>query len=169
MPDSSVDQDTSFMRMALDLAARATAVGEVPIAALLVQGSEVLASSHNFRETWQDPTAHAELIVIREAAQRSGTWRLLDTTLYVTVEPCPMCLGAAILARIPRLVYGTRDAKAGACGSVLDFSRNPRLNHQIAVTGCILEEESQAVLQKFFRGLRSDGQPVERRHDTDPS
>ncbi|MDF0644497.1 MAG: tRNA adenosine(34) deaminase TadA [Nitrospira sp.] len=157
MPDSSADQDTHFMRMALALAACATAVGEVPIAAVLVQGTEVLASSHNFRESWQDPTAHAELIIIREAAKRSGTWRLLDTTLYVTVEPCPMCLGAVILARIPRVVYGARDAKGGACGSVLDFTDNPRLNHHVAVTGRVLEEESQALLQEFFRGLRSAG------------
>lgn len=155
MPDSSADQDAHFMRMALALAARGTAVGEVPIAAVLVQGVEVLASSHNFRETWQDPTAHAELIVIREAAKLSGTWRLLDTTLYVTVEPCPMCLGAVILARIPRVVFGARDVKAGACGSVLDFADNPRLNHQVAVTGRVLEEQSQALLQEFFRGLRS--------------
>jgi len=157
MSDSSVDQDTYFMRTALALAAQATAIGEVPIAAVLVQGSEVIASSHNFRETWQDPTAHAELIAIREAAKRCGTWRLLDTTLYVTVEPCPMCLGAVILARIPRLVFGARDAKAGACGSVLDFSRNSRLNHQVTVTGCVLEEDSQALLKDFFRGLRSEG------------
>ncbi|BFU96645.1 MAG: tRNA-specific adenosine deaminase [Nitrospira sp.] len=145
------------MRMALALAARATAVGEVPIAAVLVQGMEVLASSHNFRESWQDPTAHAELIAIREAAKLSGTWRLLDTTLYVTVEPCPMCLGAVILARIPRVVFGASDPKAGACGSVLDFTSNPRLNHHVAVTGRVLEAESQALLQKFFRGLRNAG------------
>lgn len=157
MPDSSVDQDAHFMRMALALAARATAVGEVPIAAVLVQGMEVLASSHNFRESWQDPTAHAELIAIREAAKLSGTWRLLDTTLYVTVEPCPMCLGAVILARIPRVVFGASDPKAGACGSVLDFTSNPRLNHHVAVTGRVLEAESQALLQKFFRGLRNAG------------
>jgi tRNA(adenine34) deaminase len=158
MPDSSVDQDVHFMRMALAIAARAPAVGEVPIAAVLVQDVSVLASSHNFRETWQDPTAHAELIVIREAAKISGTWRLLDTTLYVTVEPCPMCLGAIILARIPRVVFGARDTKAGACGSVLDFTRNSRLNHHVAVTGRVLEEESQALLQEFFRELRSEGQ-----------
>jgi len=167
MPDSSVEQDAHFMRTALALAARATTVGEVPIAAVLVQGAEVLASSHNFRETWQDPTAHAELIAIREAAKRCGTWRLLDTTLYVTVEPCPMCLGAVILARIPRVVFGARDPKAGACGSVLDFSRNPRLNHQVAVTGCVLEEECQALLKEFFRGLRSEGHAAESRRQSD--
>ena len=157
MPDSSVDQDVHFMRMALAIAARAAAAGEVPIGALLVQDASVLASSHNFREAWQDPTAHAELIVIREAAKLSGTWRLLDMTLYVMVEPCSMCLGAIILARIPRVVFGARDAKAGACGSVLDFTRDTRLNHQVAVTGRVLEEESQALLQEFFRGLRSQG------------
>lgn len=155
MPDSSADQDVHFMRMALAIAARAPAAGEVPIAAVLAQDVSVLASSHNFREAWQDPTAHAELIVIREAAKVSGTWRLLNTTLYVTVEPCPMCLGAIILARIPRVVFGARDTKAGACGSVLDFTRNSRLNHHVAVTGGVLEEESQALLQEFFRELRS--------------
>lgn len=157
MPDSSVDQDVHFMRMALAIAARAAAAGEVPIGALLVQDASVLASAHNFREAWQDQTAHAELIVIREAAKLSRTWRLLDMTLYVTVEPCPMCLGAIILARIPRVVFGARDAKAGACGSVLDFTRDTRLNHQVAVTGRVLEEESQALLQEFFRELRSQG------------
>jgi tRNA(adenine34) deaminase len=157
MPDSSVDQDVHFMRMALAIATRAAAAGEVPIGALLVQDTSVLASAHNFREAWQDPTAHAELIVIREAAKLSRTWRLLDMTLYVTVEPCPMCLGAIILARIPRVVFGARDAKAGACGSVLDFTRDTRLNHQVAVTGRVLEEESQALLQEFFRELRSQG------------
>lgn len=142
------------MRVALEEAARATAIGEVPIAALVVQGDRILAQTHNYRELWQDPTAHAEIIAIRAAATSLGSWRLLDTTLYVTLEPCTMCIGAIILARIPRIVFGARDPKAGACGSVFDLSSEPKLNHRVSVTGGVLEQESQALLQKFFRELR---------------
>lgn len=142
------------MRVALEEAARASAMGEVPIAAVIVHQSRVVACSHNHRETWQDPTAHAEVIAIRAAAQQLKTWRLVDSTLYVTVEPCAMCLGAIILARIPRVVYGAADPKAGACGSVFDFTREPRLNHRVCAIGCVLEGESQAMIQAFFRGLR---------------
>jgi len=113
------------MRMALEEAGRARELGEVPIGALVVQGDRILAHTHNYRELWQDPTAHAEIIAIRTAATALGSWRLLDTTLYVTLEPCVMCIGAIILARIPRLVFGARDPKAGACGSVLDLSSEP--------------------------------------------
>ena len=142
------------MRVALEEAARATELGEVPIAALVVQGDRILAQTHNYRELWQDPTAHAEIIAIRAAATSLGSWRLLDTTLYVTLEPCTMCIGAIILARIPRIVFGARDPKAGACGSVFDLSSEPKLNHRVSVTGGVLEQESQALLQKFFRELR---------------
>ena len=144
------------MRVALEEAAHATAVGEVPIAALLVHKGAMLTRSHNYRETWQDPTAHAEMIVIREAAKELRSWRLTDTTLYVTLEPCAMCLGAIILARIPRVVFGARDPKAGACGSVMDFTNEPRLNHRVEVAGGILEEESQALLKQFFQRLRAE-------------
>jgi tRNA(adenine34) deaminase len=149
------------MRLALDQAMQSAAAGEVPIGAVLVQQGSVLAQSHNHRETWQDPTAHAEMIVIREAARALRQWRLIDTTLFVTLEPCAMCLGAILLARIPRLVFGARDPKAGACGSVLDFSSDPRLNHRVEVMGGVLEEESQQMLSKFFQGLRT--QPLDRR------
>ena len=149
------------MRLALDQAMQSSAAGEVPIGAVLVQQGSVLAQSHNHRETWQDPTAHAEMIVIREAARALRQWRLIDTTLFVTLEPCAMCLGAILLARIPRLVFGARDPKAGACGSVLDFSSDPRLNHQVEVIGGVLEEESQQMLSKFFQELRT--QPLDRR------
>ncbi len=142
------------MRVALEEAARATAIGEVPIAALVVQGDRILAQTHNYRELWQDPTAHAEIIAIRTAATALGSWRLLDTTLYVTLEPCTMCIGAIILARIPRIVFGAWDPKAGACGSVFDLSSEPKLNHRVSVTVGVLEQESQALLQKFFRELR---------------
>ena len=143
------------MRMALEEAARAPAVGEVPIAALIVQNSQVLAQTHNYRELWQDPTAHAEVIAIRAAAIALGTWRLTDTTLYVTVEPCSMCIGAIILARISRVVFGAWDPKAGACGSVFDFTNEPRLNHHVEILGGLLEQESQALIQQFFRQLRT--------------
>jgi len=143
------------MRMALEEASRAPAVGEVPIAALIVQNSQVLAQTHNYRELWQDPTAHAEVIAIRAAAIALGTWRLTDTTLYVTVEPCSMCIGAIILARISRVVFGAWDPKAGACGSVFDFTNEPRLNHHVEILGGLLEQESQALIQQFFRQLRT--------------
>ena len=148
-------EDLTFMRMALEEAARAPAVGEVPIAAVVVRGDQILAQAHNYRELWQDPTAHAEIIAIRAAATTLGTWRLTDTTLYVTVEPCTMCIGAIILARIPRVVFGARDPKAGACGSVFDLTNEPRLNHRVEVLGGLLEQESQTLIQQFFRQLRT--------------
>ena len=155
MPGDERAQDLTFMRMALDEAARAPAVGEVPIAALIVQDSQILAQAHNCRELWQDPTAHAEIIAIRAAAIALGTWRLTDTTLYATVEPCSMCIGAIILARIPRVVFGAWDPKGGACGSVFDLTNEPRLNHRIEVLGGLLEQESQTLIQQFFRQLRT--------------
>ena len=148
------NQDLAFMRVALEEAARAPTIGEVPIAAVVVRGSQILAQAHNYRELWQDPTAHAEIIAIRTAATALGTWRLTETTLYVTVEPCSMCIGAIILARVSRVVFGAWDAKAGACGSVFDLPSEPKLNHRVAVTGGVLEQESQALLQKFFKELR---------------
>ena len=145
----------ALMRVALEQASQSAAVGEVPIGALLVHEGAILAQSHNLRESRQDPTAHAEMIVIREAAKTLGRWRLIDTTLVVTLEPCAMCLGAMILARIPRLVFGARDPKAGACGSVLDFAADPRLNHRVEVLGGVLADESQQMLSKFFQELRA--------------
>jgi tRNA(adenine34) deaminase len=148
-------QDLTFMRMALEEAAKASDVDEVPIAALIVQDSRVLAQAHNYRELWQDPTAHAEVIAIRAAATALGTWRLTDTTLYATVEPCSMCIGAIILARVSRVVFGAWDPKAGACGSVFDLTNEPRLNHRVEIVGGLLEAESQTLLQQFFRQLRT--------------
>ena len=147
-------QDLIFMRAALEEAAKAPAVGEVPIAAVIVHDGRVLALAHNYRELWQDPTAHAEVIAIRAAATALGTWRLTDTTIYVTVEPCSMCIGAIILARMSRVVFGAWDQKAGACGSLFNLPSEPKLNHRVAVTGGILEQESQALIQKFFKELR---------------
>jgi len=154
VPEDERAQDLTFMQMALEEAARAADIGEVPIAALIVQDGRVLAQAHNYRELWQDPTAHAEVIAIRAAATALGTWRLTDTTLYVTVEPCSMCIGAIILARVSRVVFGAWDQKAGACGSLFDLPSEPKLNHRVAVTGGILEQQSQALIQKFFKNLR---------------
>ena len=148
------NRDLEYMNLALEQARKAAAQGEVPIGAVLVRDDQVLTQAHNFRETWQDPTAHAEMVAIREAATQSGSWRLTDTTLYVTLEPCAMCIGAIILARIPRLVFGALDPKAGACGSVLHVPAEQRLNHRVEVIGGILEQESQELLQAFFKNLR---------------
>ncbi|HZN43740.1 MAG TPA: tRNA adenosine(34) deaminase TadA [Nitrospiraceae bacterium] len=155
MIDPTTTSDSLFMRAALEQAACAAALAEVPIGAVLVHQGAVVAQAHNFRERWQDPTAHAETIVIREAAKALGRWRLTNTTLYVTLEPCAMCLGAVILARIPRLVFAAKDPKAGACGSVLDFASHPRLNHRVTVLGGILEGESQRMLTDFFQAIRA--------------
>jgi len=150
------DKDLEYMRLALEQAGLAPALGEVPIGAVLVQDGQVLAQVHNFREAWQDPTAHAEIVAIREAASRLGTWRLTGATLYVTVEPCSMCAGAIIQSRISRLVFGARDPKAGACGSVFNLPEERRLNHKVEVSGGVLERESQELIQTFFRRLRDD-------------
>ena len=143
-----------YMRHALDEARLAAAAGEVPIGAVLVVNEAVVARAHNRREVWQDPTAHAELIAIREASAHLRAWRLVGSTLYVTMEPCAMCIGAAILARVERVVFGVRDPKGGACGSVLNIPEERRLNHRLDVVGGVLEEESRALLQEFFKNLR---------------
>ncbi len=152
-------QDETFMRMALEQAALAPAQGEVPIAALLVHDGEVLALAHNLRETRQDPTAHAEIVVIQEAAEKLGTWRLIDCTLYVTLEPCPMCAGAIVQSRIARTVFGAWDPKAGACGSLMDIPAEPRLNHRVQITGGVLADESAQLLQNFFQLRRKSIEP----------
>jgi tRNA(adenine34) deaminase len=142
------------MRIALEEARLAAAAKEVPVGAILVAEGTVVARAHNRREAWQDPTAHAELIAIREAASHLGSWRLGGSALYVTMEPCAMCIGAAILARVERVVFGAWDAKAGACGSLLNIPEERRLNHRIEIVGGVLEEESRDLLKEFFRGLR---------------
>ena len=144
----------AHMKLALDEARLAAAAGEAPIGAILVVDGTVVARAHNRREVWQDPTAHAELIAIREASAQLRAWRLVGSTLYVTMEPCAMCIGAAILARVERVVFGAWDPKSGACGSVLNIPEERRLNHRIEVVGGVLEEESRALLQEFFKGLR---------------
>ncbi len=146
--------DEAFMHEALRQAEQAASEGEVPVGAILVHEKTIVASGRNARERQQDPTAHAELIVIREAAEQLQSWRLTGTTLYVTLEPCLMCAGAMLQARIPRLVFSAWDPKAGACGSLFAIHQDTRLNHQIAVTHGILENESRDLLQRFFQRLR---------------
>jgi tRNA(adenine34) deaminase len=147
-------RDEYFMRLAIREAERALAHDDVPVGAVVIHGGELIGAGHNERELRQDPTAHAETIAIREAARALGSWRLLDTVLYVTLEPCAMCAGALVLARIPRVVYGTTDPKAGAAGSVLDVLAEPRLNHRPDVAGGLLAAESAELLQAFFRSRR---------------
>ncbi|MEK6697457.1 MAG: tRNA adenosine(34) deaminase TadA [Nitrospirota bacterium] len=150
--------DEDFMGLALAEAEKAAARGETPVGAVLVIGGEVIAAAHNMRETWQDPTAHAESIVLRETSAQLSRWRLQDATVYVTLEPCLMCAGALVLARVGRLVYGCRDARAGALGSVYDVVRDGRLNHVYRITPGVLEAECRAVLQGFFEKLRKNSQ-----------
>jgi tRNA(adenine34) deaminase len=156
MNKESYKTDEDFMHMALAEAEKAAASGETPVGAVLVIAGEVISMAHNMRETWQDPTAHAESIVLREATARLGRWRLPDATLYVTLEPCLMCAGALVLARIDRLVYGCRDPKAGALGSVYDVVRDGRLNHVYRITPGVLEAECRKVLTGFFQKLRAE-------------
>jgi tRNA(adenine34) deaminase len=147
-------RDEYFMRLALREAERALGHDDVPVGAVLVRGGEVIGAGHNERELREDPSAHAEMIAIREGARTLGSWRLLDTVLYVTLEPCAMCAGAIVLGRIPRVVYGAVDPKAGAAGSVLDILAEPRLNHRAEVAGGLLEEECAELLRAFFRSRR---------------
>jgi tRNA(adenine34) deaminase len=154
MSDRFFPRDEYFMRLALREAGQALKHGDVPIGAVAVHAGEVIGAGHNEREARQDPTAHAELLALREAAREVGSWRVLETVLYVTLEPCAMCAGAIVLARIPRVVYGAADPKAGAAGSVLDVLGEPRLNHRPEVTGGLLALECGALLSEFFASRR---------------
>ena len=147
----------SWMRRALDQAHRAFEAEEVPVGAEIVYEGRVIGEGHNQRETLQDPTAHAEMIAMSQAAQTLGSWRLTDCTLYVTLEPCPMCAGAIVQARIPHVVYGTADPKAGACHTLFHLTDDPRLNHRATVVGRVLEQESRELLQQFFAIQRGKG------------
>ncbi|MDP2182065.1 MAG: tRNA adenosine(34) deaminase TadA [Actinomycetota bacterium] len=149
-----VHADETFMALALDEARHAGDLGEVPIGALVVCEGAIVSRGHNRREIDHDPAGHAEFLAIREAAAKLGRWRLSDCTVYVTLEPCPMCAGLMHQARIDRLVYGTTDPKAGAVGTLYDLSNDERLNHRFAVTSGILAEESSALLKGFFESLR---------------
>jgi tRNA(adenine34) deaminase len=154
MSERFFPRDDYFMRLALREADRALEHEDVPIGAVLVGDGEVVATAHNERELRQDPTAHAEIIALRDAAAAMGTWRLLDTVLYVTLEPCAMCAGAIVLARVPRVVFGASDPKAGACGSVLDILGEARLNHRPDVAGGLLAGECGGLLSAFFASRR---------------
>ncbi|MBI2413356.1 MAG: nucleoside deaminase [Deltaproteobacteria bacterium] len=147
--------DTLFMGEALKDARKALKKGEVPIGAVLVVEGKVVSRGHNERETKHDPSAHAELIAIRKASRKLGSWRLSGATLYVTLEPCLMCIGAIVLARIDRLVFGAFDPKAGAVGSLYDVSKDKRLNHRVEVTTGVMGEESGRLLKGFFSDLRA--------------
>ena len=144
-----------YMRMALELAGQAFEEGEVPVGAVIVQGDRVLASARNEREALRDPTAHAEMIAITQAAAALGNWRLEGCTLYVTLEPCPMCAGAIVQARIPRVVYGAIDPKAGAVRSLYRLLEDPRLNHRAEVVEGVLGDECGQLLTQFFQSKRA--------------
>lgn len=154
MPATSNDE--RFMRLALDEARLALETGDVPIGAVAVLNGAVIGRGHNRREADGDPTAHAEMLALQEAARHVGHWRLDGVTLYCTLEPCCMCAGAMVLARLPRLVYGALDPKAGCAGSIVDVLRHPKLNHRVDVDLGLLADESSALLQTFFRDLRGD-------------
>jgi tRNA(adenine34) deaminase len=143
-----------WMSRAISEARKAESKDEVPIGCVIVRDGRIIARGHNLRETAQDPAAHAEMIAIRKAARKLGSWRLLDTTLYVTLEPCTMCMGAIILARIPKVVFGCYDPKGGAAGSLYDLSNDSRLNHTVELVSRILEDECSGLLTVFFSALR---------------
>ena len=148
------------MSLALDEAAKAGEHGDVPIGAILTRGDDVLAAAGNERELRGDPTAHAEVLALRAASEAIGSWRLSGTTMYVTLEPCPMCAGALVLGRVARLVYGPQDPRAGAAYSLYNVVQDPRLNHTVEITTGVLEEDCAALLHAFFRDRRGDGPQV---------
>jgi tRNA(adenine34) deaminase len=147
-------RDEYFMRLALREAERSMEHDDVPVGCVIAHEGEVIAAAPNERELRGDPTAHCEVLALREAAEKLGSWRVLDTVLYVTLEPCAMCAGAIVLARVPRVVFGAWDPKAGAAGSVLDVLAEPKLNHRPDVSGGLLAEECGALLSSFFSGRR---------------
>ena len=147
--------DSFYMQEALKEAALAEEFAEVPIGAVIVHDGRIVGRGHNLRETSNDPTTHAEMIAIRQAAEKLGSWRLLNCTLYVTLEPCVMCMGAIILARIPQLVYGCRDPRVGAVGSIYNFAEDERFNHKVEVREGVMQEECSIQLSSFFKKLRA--------------
>lgn len=149
------ERDIKFMREAVKEAYKAAEKLEVPVGAVVVEGDQVIARGHNLRERLGDPTAHAEILALREAALRLGSWRLNGCTLYVTMEPCPMCAGAAIQGRLDRIVFGAFDPKAGAAGSCVDLLGETCFNHQVEVTGGVFEEKCVQIVKNFFSKLRS--------------
>jgi len=150
------ETDERFMRMAIEAAKIAQDNGDVPIGAVIIHKDQVIAKAYNQREQLNDPTAHAEIIAMTQAAAALESWRLASCTIYVTLEPCPMCAGALVLARIDRLVYGCADPKAGACGSLYNIVQDSRLNHRLDVTSGVLENECSQLLQDFFKLRRTE-------------
>ena len=155
--------DEQWMRAAIDEAKLAEGKGEVPVGAVIVHDGAIIGRGHNLRELSQDPTTHAEMIAIREAARALGSWRLIDTTLYVTLEPCPMCAGALVNARVPRVVWGCNDPKAGATETLYTIGSDPRLNHRFECVPGVLGDECSALLTGFFTAIRSKNGPPKRR------
>jgi tRNA(adenine34) deaminase len=155
IPDQTT-LDQRYMRMAMDQAAIAEANGDVPIGAVIVHEARIVAKAYNQRQQLNDPTAHAEIIALTQAAEAVGNWRLEGCTIYVTLEPCPMCAGALVLARIDRLVFGTNDPKAGACGSLYNIVQDTRLNHRVPTTSGVLMEDCKSQLQAFFLRRRQE-------------
>ena len=159
MTNGDRDSNDRFMLEALKEARKALALDEVPVGAVITQGNEIIARAHNLRETRQDATAHAELLAIKRACKVLGTWRLTGCNLYVTLEPCPMCAGAIVLARLDKVVVGARDPKAGACGSILDIIGDPRLNHQPEMAEGVLPTKCGDLLRQFFKQKRTRSKP----------
>ena len=155
--DNLLQPHDRFMKAALEQARIAFEAGEVPVGAVVVQHDRIIAEAHNQREMLKDPTAHAEMIAITQAAEALGSWRLIDCTLYVTLEPCPMCAGAVVQARIPVVIYGAADPKAGAAHTLFNITSDVRLNHQAVVVGGVLQDESRVILQEFFAVQRAAG------------
>ena len=149
--------DEQWMKLALGEAERAFELGETPVGAVIVRDGRIIGRGGNRVESLRDPTAHAEILAIGAAAEATGYERLVDATLYVTLEPCPMCAGAIVLARIPRLVFGAHDPKAGSCGSLYNICGDPRLNHTVEVISGVCAEEASSILKEFFRSLRGRG------------
>ena len=149
-----MDSDLFWMGQALELAKQAAEKGEVPVGAILVSNDVCIAEASNLREQSGSPIAHAEMLVIQAASEKIGNWRFVDTTLYVTLEPCPMCAGAIVLARIPKVVYGTSDPKSGAAGTLYNILQDERLNHRVEVVSGVLADESSALLKSFFQERR---------------
>ncbi|MBI5683256.1 MAG: nucleoside deaminase [Deltaproteobacteria bacterium] len=149
-------EHNKFMSLALKEAEKAKKKEEVPIGCVVVHNNKVIAKGHNLRETKNDPTLHAEIIAIKKASRKLGAWRLTGVTVYATVEPCLMCIGALVLARVNKLVFGAYDKKAGACGSIYDISKDGRLNHRIEVISGVMEKECRNIMRAFFRELRNE-------------
>jgi len=154
--DEQTAVDEKWMRVALTYAAKAVEMAEVPVGAIAVKNGEIIGTGFNLKEKSNDPTAHAEMSALRAAARAVNNWRLLDVTLYCTLEPCPMCAGAMIQARLPRLVYGAKDTRFGAHGSIVNILDETQFNHRVEVMSGVLEDEAAALLQQFFQKLRSD-------------